>query len=82
MGNPFTVDQARYAKRMLAVRVTGDGSGFMTRAQRLANYFGRSRYSHREGAYLMSPQAVEKLQAAWTAGQDASPITGKLREGS
>lgn len=79
MGPPFTVAKARYAKAMMVIQCASkaDGSGFKTRAHRLAEYFGR-RYTNREKGYLMSRRAVGRFKEAYAEGQDVNLVTGKL----
>lgn len=69
---------ARYAKGKIAVTCPGDGSGWKTRAQRLASAVS-SRWSHREKAYIMSPAAAEKVRRLFEAGSDAD--LGATRDG-
>ena len=73
------VPTQRNKAKLWAVKVEGDGSGFMNRTQRLANHFSRARFNHRLGAYLMSRRAMKQFDEAFREGRDASPITGELR---
>lgn len=76
---PFNIAKARYAKAMMVIQCApnANGTGFKTRAHRLAEYFGR-RYTRREHGYLMSRRAVGRLKEAYADGQDVDPVTGKL----
>lgn len=70
---------ARYAKGKIAVRCPPNGSGWKTRAARIASAVS-SRYSGRESAYIMSPGAAAKVKAMYEAGSDADlgDKSGKL----
>lgn len=76
VSEPFRVAKARYSKAMMVLMCTSDGTGFMTRAHRLAEHFGR-RYTKRENGYIMSPQSVDRFKEAYADGQDVNPVTGK-----
>jgi hypothetical protein len=71
----FTIQPARYAKKMMAVSCPSEG-GYKSRAARLAHSMARGRYTHRERAYLMSQSRArdfEKLYAlGWDAGYDGT----------
>ena len=76
------VSPARYAGRwngkpQCAVRCPSDGTGFKTRAMRLASALN-ARYSGREHAYIMSPAKATKLVKLYAAGRDACAVTRKL----
>lgn len=71
----YTVTPARYAHGMLAVSCPSS-NGFKTRAARLCDHL-KGRYSNRERAYILSPAKVERLNALFDAGRDAS-IFGEL----
>ena len=73
----YAVNKARYAKGMMTVRCETAG-GWKTRAMRLAEYFSRNRYSHREHAYIMSPAAASKFEKAFKDGYDASYMSREL----
>jgi hypothetical protein len=64
------VSAARYAKGMVAVHCPPDGSGFKTRASRLAGALAGGRYSHREDSYIMSPKRARKLADLYYARWD------------
>jgi hypothetical protein len=68
---------ARYAKNMVAVS-TPSTDGYKTRAARLASYFARDRYSHRERAYIMSSSAAAKFEQHYASGWDASTLGRRL----
>lgn len=74
----YTITPARYAKGMMAVNCKADGSGWKTRAMRLAEYFSNDRYSHSEHSYIMSPAAAKKFELAYAGGWSASVIDRKL----
>jgi hypothetical protein len=63
---------------MVAVRCPANGTGFKTRAARLACYFSRHRYSGRENAYIMSHAASLKMQKHYAEGFDASVMDRSL----
>lgn len=76
------IGPARYAGRwngkpQMAVKCPSDGTGYKTRADRLCCALN-GRYSHREGAYIMSPSKAQKLAALFAAGRDANPFTYEL----
>lgn len=62
--------RARYAKGMVAVRCTSNGTGNKTRAMRLCAATS-ARWSGREKAYIMSPAAAVKVKRAYEANKDA-----------
>jgi ATP phosphoribosyltransferase regulatory subunit HisZ len=64
------ITPARYAKGKMAVHCPSDGSGFKTRAARIASAMP-GRYSNRERAYIMSPSAAKRVKAAYEAERDA-----------
>lgn len=74
-----TFAPARYAKGKVAVRCPSDGSGYKTRAMRIASTVS-GRYSGREHAYIVSPAAARKIRAAYAAEQDAQlgDVRGRL----
>jgi hypothetical protein len=74
----YTIGEAKYAKGMMAVRCPGK-DGWMTRAGRLAQSLARGRYTHREGAYIMSPTRARKFETLYAEGWDGSTITGELQ---
>lgn len=74
----YTIAPARYAKGMMAIHVRSAGSGWKTRAHRLAGYFARERYSGREGAYILSRAAAAKFEEHFKAGYDGGFIERKL----
>lgn len=76
----YTISDARYAKRMKAVRIVSSGDGWKTRADRLAETLANGRYTHRERAYIMSPRRAAKFEELYAAGWDASFITRELQE--
>jgi hypothetical protein len=61
---------ARYAKGKIAVRCPPNGTGWKTRAARIASAVS-SRYSHREQAYIMSPSAAAKVRKLYETERDA-----------
>lgn len=73
----YTIGEARYAKRMMAVRCPGK-DGWMTRAGRLAHVIARGRYTHREDAYIMSPTKARKFETMYRTGWDGSTIMNRL----
>jgi hypothetical protein len=73
---PYTIAPAKYAKRMMAIRCTPDGTGFKTRAARLAEVLARGRWSNREGAYILSSAAAARFEKLYSEGYDGE-IMGK-----
>jgi len=67
---PPTFAPARYAKGKIAVRCPPNGTGWKTRAARIASAVS-ARYSNREKAYIMSPSAAAKVKALYEAERDA-----------
>lgn len=65
----FTVSPARYAKGKMLVRVHDSHDGLKGRASYLCDALN-ARYTHREGGYILSPAAAEKLIALYDAGYD------------
>lgn len=61
-GLHYTVSPARYAKGVMAVRCTPNGSGWKTLVAVLCSNELNARYSQREQAYMMSPAKVRKLE--------------------
>lgn len=76
-GDGYTILPARYAKGRVLVQAPGIG-GWKSPAGCMAEHVG-GRYTHREGGYVMSPAAAERMVALLRAGRVASPITGELR---
>ena len=74
----YIVSPARYAKGMVAVRCLSNGTGWKTRAMRLAGYFARERYSGRENSYIMTRAAALRFEEHFRAGFDAGAITREL----
>lgn len=72
------VNPARYAKNMMAVRCPSVGSGWKTRAHRLAAALARDRYSGREHAYIMSRPAAARFERLYAEGWDAGFMDRKL----
>lgn len=75
----FTVEPARYAQGMMAVRPQDNVQGFKGRSARLIEHL-KCRWSNRERAYIVSPSKVKKLKELYDTGRDASTISGKLYE--
>jgi len=73
---PYAIAPAKYAKRMMAIRCAPDGTGFKTRAARLAEVLSRGRYSNREGAYILSSAAAARFEKLYSEGYDGE-IMGK-----
>jgi hypothetical protein len=73
----YTINPARYAKGMMAVRCPS-ADAYKTRAAYLAEYFARDRYSGRENAYIMSQAAAKKFEAHYAAGWDAGIMVRRL----
>jgi hypothetical protein len=73
----YTIQDYRYAKGKQCLRPVPDGSGWKTRAARLAEGCG-GRWVHRAGGYLMSAAGLAKFERLYAAGWDANGFTGKL----
>lgn len=73
----YRISPARYAKKMVAVRITPNGTGYKDRLGRLAEHL-KARCSHRESAYIMSESKGRKFVALVEAGRDAYSISGDL----
>jgi len=73
---PFTVHKARYAKGMMAVRCESV-DGYKTRAMRLCEAL-RGRWTHREGAYIMSSRKAERLADLFAKGWTGSYMSAEL----
>ena len=76
----YTAKPARYAKGMMALHCESDGSGFKTRAMRIASALN-ARWSNRERAYIISPSKLAKFEAIFAAERDVDLCTtrdGKL----
>lgn len=73
----YTIQPARYAKGMLAVRCTSR-TDMKSRAARLIGDGLRCRWSNRERAFIASPTKVAKFERLFAEGWDASYITGAL----
>lgn len=74
-----TYNKARYAKGMIAVHCPPDGSGYKTRAARIASGLP-GRYSNRERAYIMTPANAARMKRMYDAGSDAD--LGVKRDGT
>lgn len=74
MDPDFTVAKARYAKGMMAVSTPSNGTGFKTRAMRLACAL-KGRWSGRERCYIMSPSKAAKMRELFDAGRDAWAVS-------
>jgi hypothetical protein len=76
----YTIQPARYAKGrhgagMCCIICTPNGSGYKTRAMRLAEARGvGGRFSHREGGYIVSQTAAGTFRKLYNAGWDADSI--------
>lgn len=73
----FEIVSYRYAKGMVCVRPASDGSGWKTRAARLASAMG-GRWVHRAGGYLMPPKRAEVYRQRYADGWDANGFEDKL----
>ncbi len=78
----YTAGPARYAKGMIAVRCTPDGTGWKTIAAFTICNIPGVRYSNREGSYILSPTKFKRFESeietirlqreAIVAGQEAA----------
>jgi hypothetical protein len=75
----YTITNARYARKCVAVRPTASGDGFKTRAHRLCDHL-RARWSNREHAYIMAVTKREKFERLYAEGYDASNWSRELIE--
>ena len=74
----YSIAPARYAKGKMVIVPTRDGSGFKTRAARLAGANGiGGKWVHRSGGYTVSPAAARRFERLYAEGWDAS-IFGAL----
>lgn len=74
----YKIRPASYAKNMIAISTTPDGSGMKTRAAYLATTLANGRYSNRERAYLMSKQKATQFVALYDQGFTATIMSGKI----
>lgn len=65
-----TTSPARYAKGKVVMTCPSDGSGWKTRAMRLAEAHG-GRYVNRSHGYVMAPSSAAKALELWHRGFDA-----------
>jgi hypothetical protein len=72
-GGSIQVNKARYAKGKVAVRAS-DGSGYKTRHAGIIEGMG-GKFSHREGAYIMSSSAASRARRVAQAGYNYSPFS-------
>ena len=78
MGDPsYTITDARYAKGQKAIHCISDGSGWKTRAMRLACVLN-GRYSNREKVYIISPTKAVRFEKLFSEGWDAEFIGQEL----
>lgn len=70
--------KARYAKNQMAVHCPSNGTGWKTRAMRLADAIANGRYSGREHAYIMSQPAAKRFTKLYAEGWDASFMSRDL----
>ena len=75
--NPYNIASYRYAKGTVVVQPLSDGSGWATRAARLAGSLG-GRWVHRAGGYVMTPGKAKKFEALFAAGYDGNLFTGAV----
>lgn len=73
----YAIAPARYAKGKMVIRPVADGSGYKTRAARLASTFGK--WVNRSGGYTVSAAAARRFERLYYEGYDASVITGELQ---
>lgn len=85
-GDPHVADKlapivtpARYAKGMMVVQCPSDGSGWKTRAARIASALP-GRWSNRSKGYVMTPKNAQRVLDLYAAEQDAElgDVRGKL----
>lgn len=79
----YSISPARYAGRwngkpQFVIRCQSNGTGFKTRAHRLAGDGLKGRWSRREGGYVVSPTKVAKFEKLYAEGWDACVMTGAL----
>jgi len=75
--NDYTIVKTRLKSGHVAVRPMPDGSGYKTRAHRLAEHFGR--WVHRWKGYTMSSKRAAEFEKLYAEGWDASTIMSELR---
>jgi hypothetical protein len=66
----YTIVPARYAKNLWVIKPRSDGSGFKTRAARLAEALN-GRWVHRSGGYHVSKARADRFKMLYAAGFDA-----------
>lgn len=64
MEQGYSVRQARYAKGMMAIQPLDSANGFKGLASGLCDRLN-GRWTHRDGAYLMSPRKVARFERAY-----------------
>lgn len=73
----FTVSEARYSKGNYIVRCPST-NGLKSRAARLIGDGLNCRYTGREKGYVASPSKLAKFRKLYSAGWDASCISGEM----
>lgn len=68
--NTPTITPARCAKGKVVMHCPTDGSGYKTRAARLAEAFG-GRWVHRSHGYVMAPSRAAEVLRLWGINWDA-----------
>ena len=83
---PFIVTEARYARGQLCVRPLDGSDGWKGRTAHLLDNLS-ARWTNRDGGYVMSPGAVEKLRLLHEAGFEGcirfggEPARFRLKDG-
>lgn len=67
---PYSIGPARYAKGKLAIRAS-NGTGWKSPLENLAEALG-GRWTHRDGAYLVSPASAKAFEAMAATGWHGS----------
>lgn len=77
--DPFVITPARYAKGKMKIQCKSvQKSMYKERQHRLAEALARGRYTGRENAYIVSPNAAKRFLKLWREGWDASSFTYEL----
>ncbi len=74
----YEIKPARYSKGNFAIHTVSDGSGFKTRAMRLAGDHLKGKWSNREKAYIVSAAKVVKFEKLMADGKDCCVMTGMI----
>ncbi|MBZ9706090.1 hypothetical protein LB543_05070 [Mesorhizobium sp. ESP7-2] len=75
----YAIRPAPYAKGKMIIKGKPNGTGFKTRADRLAEAKGiGGKYVHRSGGYTVSVAAAKRFAKLYADGWDASSFSGEM----